>query len=188
MIRRAEKADFPFIYPILKQIFDEMQMESINRLPESQFYDLMRLGFLSEDYRYSYRRIWVDADQNGQILGMIDMYPYRDQKIIDFVLKSEYSKVGLPTSTVIFDDQEAWPHEWYIDALATHPDHWGKGVGGRLLDFAAKIALKHDYHLLSLNVDKENPRAQRLYEHKGFETTKSMTIGDRTYDHMIKKI
>ena len=37
-------------------------------------------------------------------------------------------------------------------------------------------------------VDKENPRAQKLYVHKGYEVEKSMTIGDRTYDHMIKHI
>ena len=116
------------------------------------------------------------------------MYPYCDQKIINFVLKSEYPKAGLSSSTVIFSDQEAWPHEWYIDALATHPDHWGKGVGTRLLDLAEKVAKKRGYHKLSLNVDKENPRAQSLYEHKGFKTTNSMTIGDRTYDHMIKEI
>ncbi len=116
------------------------------------------------------------------------MYPYCDQEIIDFVLKSEYPKVGLSSSTVIFSDQEAWSHEWYIDALATHPDHWGEGVGTRLLDLAEKVAKKRGYHKLSLNVDKENPRAQSLYEHKGFKATNSMTIGDRTYDHMIKEI
>ena len=53
MIRRARKTDFPFVYPILKQIFDEMQMETIEKLPEDQFYSLMKLGFISEDYRYS---------------------------------------------------------------------------------------------------------------------------------------
>ena len=62
MIRRARKTDFPFVYPILKQIFDEMQMKSIESFPEDQFYSLMKLGFISEDYRYSYRRIWVAED------------------------------------------------------------------------------------------------------------------------------
>lgn len=188
MIRKAEKTDFPFVYPILKQIFDEMQMQTISSLPEDQFYDLMRLGFISEDYRYSYRRIWVDVNKQEQVVGMIDMYPYQAQKIIDFALKKEYAKVGLPISTVIFSDQEAWPHEWYLDSLAVHPDHWGQGIASKLLDLADTVAKKRGYHTVSLNVDQENPRAQKLYVHKGFVTTKTMTIGDRVYDHMVKKV
>lgn len=187
IIRRARKTDFPFVYPILKQIFDEMQMKSIESLPEDQFYSLMKLGFISEDYRYSYRRIWV-AEDHGKATGILDMYPYKDQKIIDVVLRHNYANAGLPISTVIFDDQEAWPHEWYIDALAVHPDHWGEHIASRLMDEAEQVALAHGYHIISLNVDKENPRAQALYKHKRYEVQKSMTIGDRTYDHMIKKI
>lgn len=187
MIRRARKTDFPFVYPILKQIFDEMQMETIEKLPEDQFYSLMKLGFISEDYRYSYRRIWV-SEKAGKVVGILDMYPYKDQKIIDIVLRHDYAKTGLPISTVIFSDQEAWPHEWYIDALAVDPDHWGEKIASHLLDAAEKVAAKQGYHILSLNVDQENPRAQRLYEHKGYQTEKTMTIGDRTYDHMIKRI
>lgn len=187
MIRQARKTDFPFVYPILKQIFDEMQMKSIESLPEDQFYSLMKLGFISEDYRYSYRRVWVDESE-GRVVGILDMYPYKDQKIIDVVLRHNYAKTGLPISTVIFDDQEAWPHEWYIDSLAVHPDHWGEGIASSLMDEAEKIAKDHGYNIISLNVDKENPRAQKLYVHKGYEVEKSMTIGDRTYDHMIKHI
>ncbi len=188
MIRKAKKSDFPFIYPILKQIFDEMDMESIKKLPESQFYDLMKLGFISEDYRYSYRRIWVAVNNQDQPVGMIDMYPYHDQSIIDFVLKKEYPKVGLPTQTVIFEDQEAWPHEWYIDALAVDPKHWGEHIASQLMDFAERIAQNNGYKLISLNVDKENSRAQQLYVHKGYKSKNEMTIGDRTYDHMVKEI
>lgn len=188
MIRQARKTDFPFIYPILKQIFDEMQMKSIENLPEDQFYNLMKLGFISEDYRYSYRRIWITENDNEKITAILDMYPYNDPKIIDVVLRNAYAKVDLPISTEIFTDQEALPHEWYIDALAVHPDYWGQGYASQLLDEAEKVAIQKSYHLLSLNVDQENPRAQQLYLHKGFETQNTMTIGTRQYDHMIKKL
>lgn len=100
MIRQARKTDFPFVYPILKQIFDEMQMKSIESLPEDQLYSLMKLGFISEDYRYSYRRIWV-AEKDGKVTGILDMYPYKDQKIIDVVLRHDYAKTGLPVSLMI---------------------------------------------------------------------------------------
>ena len=188
MIRKAKKSDFEFIYPLLKQIFDEMDMASIKKLPESQFYDLMRLGFVSEYYRYSYHRIWVYADTKDKPIGMIAMYSYEDQKVIDFVLKKEYAKVGLATDTVIFDDKEAWPNEWYVDSLAVTPKHWGEHIASHLLDYAFKIAEQKKFNKISLNVDKENPRAQKLYVHKGFKTVDEMTIGDRNYDHMIKKV
>lgn len=188
MIRRARKTDFPFVFPILQQIFDEMQMDTIAALAESTFYDLMKLGFYSERYRYSYKRIWVEVDKNDQVRGILAMYNYEDQKFIDLVLKPLCPKVGLATNTVIFSDQEAWPGEWYVDALATKPKYWGRGIGGNLLEASFDFAKKHGYKCVSLNVDKENPRAQRLYEHKGFETVKTMTIGDRSYNHMIKKI
>src|SRR5699024_141647 len=127
IIRRARKSDFPFVYPILEQIFDEMQMKSIESLPEDQFYSLMKLGFISEDYRYSYHIIMVSVD-HGKVSGILEMYPQKDQKIIDEVLRHKYANAGLPISTVIFDDQEVCSHEWYIDALAVHPAHWGEHI------------------------------------------------------------
>ncbi|GFZ27161.1 GNAT family N-acetyltransferase [Lactobacillus corticis] len=188
MIRQAEKQDFPFVFPILEQIFDEMDMASIKKLPQSQFYDLMRQGFISERYRYSYRRTWVEVSDEGEIRGMLTMYPYEDQVAIDEALKTRYAKVGLPFETVIFDDQEAWPDEWYLDSLAVHPDHWGQHVASRLMDFGEKMAKEKGYQKVSLNVDLENPRAIRLYEHKGYQTEKQMTIGDRTYNHMVLQL
>lgn len=188
MIRRAERTDFPFVYRILQQIFDEMQMATIAALPADQFYDLMKFGFLSADYRYSYRRIWVNVDQNDAVLGILCMYPDKDQKIIDFALRQEYAKARLPLSTVIFSEQEAWPGEWYLDSIAVRPDHWGQGIASQLIDFANDYGHKQGYHCISLNVDQENPRAQHLYVHKGFKTVRTMTIGSRSYDHMIKKV
>lgn len=188
MIRQAQRKDYPFVFPILEQIFEEMDMKTIKALPKSQFYDLMRYGFQSENYRYSHNRIWVDTDENDNVFGILDMYGYDDQDIIDTALEPSYPKVGLPLDTVIFSDKEALKDEWYIDAIAVHPDHWGKGVASRLLEIAPELARKNGYDRISLNVDQENPRAQRLYEYRGFETTSTMTIGDRKYDHMIKRV
>lgn len=66
-----------------------------------------------------------------------------------------------------------------------------KGEGdcpSRLMELAPKLAKKHGYKKVSLNVDLEKTRAQQLYLCKGFKTTNSMTIGDRVYDHMVKEV
>lgn len=188
MIRQARPTDYPFVFPILDQIFDEMDMATIKRLPVDQFYDLMKHGFYSDHYRYSYHRIWVAVDKNDRPLGLITMYSDDDQRIIDGVLRDVMPKVGLPRNTEIFTDQEALPNEWYVDALAVAPSHWGEGIATQLLDFADQVARNRGYHQISLNVDQENPRAQRLYEYRDYRTVSTMTIGDRSYDHMIKKI
>ena len=78
MIRKAKLTDFPLIYPILKQIFDEMDMDTIKALPESQFYDLMKHGFYSPHYRYSHNRMWVETDDLDRPIGLIVMYGYQD--------------------------------------------------------------------------------------------------------------
>lgn len=37
MIRKAKLTDFPLVYPILKQIFDEMDMDTIKALQRVSF-------------------------------------------------------------------------------------------------------------------------------------------------------
>lgn len=93
MIRKAKLTDFPLVFPILKQIFDEMDMDTIKALPESQFYDLMKHGFYSPHYRYSHNRMWVETDEMDRPIGLIVMYGYDDQGLIDISLKSSYPKV-----------------------------------------------------------------------------------------------
>lgn len=95
MIRKAKRTDFEDIFPILNQVFEEMDLATIKRLPISQFYDLMRLGFLSQYYRYSYQRIWVAVDRADRAVGLIDMYSYEDQKVIDFALKRSMPRLVL---------------------------------------------------------------------------------------------
>lgn len=68
-------------------------MDTIKALPESQFYDLMKHGFYSPHYRYSHNRMWVETDDLDRPIGLIVMYGYDDQGLIDISLKVHIRKL-----------------------------------------------------------------------------------------------
>ena len=61
--------------------------------------------------------------------------------------------------------EEACGHFSYFSVA---PDFRGKGIGSRLIDFAAKYFKETDLGEMRLHVDKDNSDAIRLYERKGF--------------------
>lgn len=68
--------------------------------------------------------------------------------------------------------------EVYIEWIACHPDHAGKGLGSKLLKWAddyAKNELQAQF--LSLQVMKRNEGAVRLYERKGYIVKANETAG-----------
>lgn len=187
MIRQAKEQDFKELFPILEQIFDEMELATIAAIDDKDFYHLLEEGWHTKGYRYSLGRTLV-AEEDGAVVGMLTSYSAEDEDSIDSPLEQYYAEVGLPASTKIFTDREAQPNEWYIDSLAVAPAFQGHGIGGSLLDAAPELARKNGYKKISLNVDQTNPGAKHLYVKKGFETLNEMTIGDHLYDHMIKNV
>ncbi|QNQ80702.1 GNAT family N-acetyltransferase [Lactobacillus sp. PV034] len=186
MIREAKLDDFKYVFPILNQIFDEMDLETIKQIPEEQFYQLMELGFRDPKFTFGYKHIWVAADNRDKPIGILDMYSYEDQEAGSHdEIKKYQPQLGISKDFTIFTDDEALVNEWYIDSLAVDPKFWGQGIATSLLSIVPKVAAAHGYKLISLNVDKENTRAKRLYDHLNFKTVSEMTIGDRVYDHMI---
>jgi ribosomal protein S18 acetylase RimI-like enzyme len=64
---------------------------------------------------------------------------------------------------------ELRPGEVYVEWIACHPDHVGKGLGSRLLRWADSFAKETlNANILTLSVMKANAGAVRLYERKGF--------------------
>jgi len=55
----------------------------------------------------------------------------------------------------------------YVELLAVHPDHAGRGLGGALLTAAFAAAARNGYRQVLLNVASDNPGALRLYERAG---------------------
>jgi len=73
-----------------------------------------------------------------------------------------------------FMRHELSPGEVYLEVIACHPDHTGKGLGSHLLKWAddhAKNVLKAEF--LSLQVMQRNIGAAKLYERKGYVVTRN---------------
>ena len=56
-----------------------------------------------------------------------------------------------------------------VQTIATARDHWGTGLGARLLTELLRAATTAECHEVMLEVRVDNGRAQRLYRRFGFE-------------------
>ena len=68
-------------------------------------------------------------------------------------------------------------------------EYWGKGLGGKAIDYAVKKARRMRLKRIELEVAKENIRARRLFSKKGFrrEGVKAgyMRIGRKYHDSIM---
>lgn len=57
----------------------------------------------------------------------------------------------------------------YIHRLAVHPEHQGKGVARKLMDFAEKKSRTEKKVSIRLDTFSKNLRNQKFYEHRGYQ-------------------
>jgi len=74
-----------------------------------------------------------------------------------------------------------------LNMLFLHPDSIGRGIGSSLFDY-----MMEKYSFLSLDVNKDNPKAKEFYLHKGFKVVSESPTDDdgRPYSilHMKKEL
>ena len=56
----------------------------------------------------------------------------------------------------------------HVSMVFVAPDHWGRGLGGQLVDALLTEARSRGYDRAQLWTQADNPRARRLYEGRGF--------------------
>jgi ribosomal protein S18 acetylase RimI-like enzyme len=71
---------------------------------------------------------------------------------------------------------------WYVNILASYPEHRGKGIGSRLLELAEKIAESCGLFRMSVIVASNNTGARRLYERHGYEEAASLPCVKEDWD------
>lgn len=76
---------------------------------------------------------------------------------------------GMPPKFVPLQQlEDLVPGSWYINALATYPEHRGKGYGSDLLALAEGLARELALPCISLIVSDANAAALRLYQRRGY--------------------
>ncbi len=185
-IRRAQPVDAGQIAPLMDIIFDEMQLEELEDVPEPGLAKVITKAYRTRTYLSS-KASTVVAEANGQVVGVVFGYPSENEREINNVLyklsknSNYFNKPYLPESETDLD-------EWYLDSIAVDPAYQGMGIGNKLLDPVPEIAERDGKKVVGLNVDLQNPKAESLYLRKGFRCVGIRTIGDHYYKHMQKLI
>ncbi|WP_281164213.1 GNAT family N-acetyltransferase [Liquorilactobacillus sicerae] len=187
IIRSAKKDDAVQIVPLFKIILNEMELPSLKKIPVAKLDYVIEKSFASPQYLSSLAQTLV-AEISGKVAGFAWGYPDKNEHQVDEVMRSFFPEVGLPANTQIFDDDEAFPAEWYLDSIAVLPEFQGQGIGTALLRKLPQIAKNYGKTKIGLNVDWANPGANRLYRKLGFIKIGTTRLSQHEYDHLILKL
>ena len=91
---------------------------------------------------------------------------------------------GLMVTTEWSDWRNGW--FWWIQSVYVRPEHRGGGLYGRMYDFVKERAAEAgDVCGFRLYVEKENERAQRVYEKLGMERTYYLMYEEETKNRSL---
>lgn len=83
-------------------------------------------------------------------------------RFLYYRLRPQARKISNPSS-------EPQGKYFSILAIATHPEHWGSGVGRLLMQHSEEFALQLNFSTIRLAVDTTNTRAIEFYERQGWK-------------------
>ncbi len=187
IIREATPDDAGQIAPLINLIYDEMQLDELEDVPEGDLLKVIRAAYRTPTY-LSGAATTVVAEINHQIIGVAFGYPDKNEDTVDAVLTKISRRVKSFQTQPLTPDPEAFKNEWYLDSIAVDPNYQGHGIGSQLLRALPRFVKNTGMATIGLNVDFTNPSAKRLYQGHAFETVGTMMIGDHRYYHMQRNL
>lgn len=129
--------------------------------PGELAWDIGRQRARREDGSFSYRNTVV-REEDGRVVAALIGYPLPDApEPIDYD--------DMPAMFVPLQELENLaPGTWYVNVLATYPEHRGRGYGRELLAIAETLAAAAGCSGISIIVADSNTGARRLYERSGY--------------------
>ncbi|MCG0790257.1 putative acetyltransferase (putative) [Lactiplantibacillus plantarum] len=183
-IRPADQDDAGQIAPLINMIFDEMQLEELDDIPEPDLEQAITAAYRTPDY-LSGKATTVVAEADGQVVGVAFGYPDKNEDAVDDVLaRVTANNDAFGSAFEAEAEAESYEHEWYLDSIAVDPNYQGHGIGGKLLAALPRYARQAGQKRIGLNVDMANLGAKKLYDRYHYESVGIKPIGDRMYFHM----
>ena len=134
--------------------------------PGESAWDVGRRRALREQGSFSYRNAVVAEVDGGVVAGLVG-YPLPDEP--DPIDYDTMPPMFVPLQEL----ENLAPGTWYVNVLATYPQHRGLGYGTRLLGLAERLAEAAGKAGLSIIVSDANRGARRLYERCGYREVAS---------------
>ena len=121
----------------------------------------------------------VVREVGGEVGACLLGYPLRDSP------PAPAGDVPAPLGPLIELGRLAPPERWYLNVLATLPQHRGKGLASDLLRIADEFAREAESvrPCISLIVSDANAGARRLYARHGYRQLSSRPIVKEAWEH-----
>ena len=127
----------------------------------------------------AYRNTIV-REAGGSIAACLNGYPLHDSPQAN-------AHENVPIMLAPMHELENIMHgSWFVNLLATYPEHRGKGYGTELLRIAEMLARDAQCAGLSLVVSDGNTGALRLYERNGYVEHATRSIVKEKWEHSGK--
>jgi ribosomal protein S18 acetylase RimI-like enzyme len=131
--------------------------------------DIGESNAASETDNFSYHNATV-AVIDGKTVAM--MLAYRLPEAKDAEDLNELPELIRP----LVELEQCVPGTYYINMVATFPEHRNMGIGSKLMFVVDQLAKKTGCDILSVEVFEQNAGALRLYQRQGFEIIESRPV------------
>lgn len=179
-IRKATIEDSESIAAHLLLAMEEIIYKFIaERDPKTAYYFLLHF-VESENNQYSYQNCFV-AEEGSEIAGAVSVY---DGAKLHQLRKPIVDYVRLNFNPDFNPEDETQGGEFYIDSLGVNPNHQGKGIGSKMLQFLIEEYVHKNHQTLGLLVEEDNPNAKKLYLKLGFKPVGQKTLVGKKLEHL----
>lgn len=180
IIRKATIEDSESIAALLLLAMEEIIYKFIGEKdPKTAYYFLLHF-VETEKNQYSYQNCFV-AEENDEIVGAVSIY---EGGKLQELRQPIVNYVQLNFNPDFDPENETQSGEFYIDSLGVSPNHQGKGIGSKLLQFLIEEFVTQNNLTLGLLVEVENPNAKKLYLKLGFKVVGVKTLVGKTLEHL----